>query len=808
MRGRYEAFCLADRLFFDRPVDGPGRAWSLRPLGAGWRSRAMGEWLVLTHEASVLPQQGWKVHISATPANAELVLGKTYEYCRTRSLPFKHLRSPSLLLARNAKYAPRAASGKLITLYPPDDDRLAEVLEELSEVLHGEPGPYILSDLRYGSGPLYVRYGAFVQRWTDDGLPAIATPDGTLVPDVRKPAFTVPDWVDVPPCLRPHLAARASDTAFPYRIDRALHYSNGGGVYLSTPFVIKEARPHAGLDHDLTDAVTRLDREHDMLTRLAGVPGIPAVHGRFSVWEHQYLAVEHRSGIPLGSWMGINYPLGHRASQVERDAYTARAVAIGDQVEAAIAAMHDRGVVWGDLHGNNILVDDSDTVSLLDFELAFMTTEASRPALGASGFRAPNDRHGTEIDLYALAALRLWLFFPLTAVLELEPGKLHQYLTTIEREFLLPAGYVGRIRSVLRPRVPVADAHTELDGAAPNWDVVGKSIAEAILASATPERADRLFPGDLEQFTTAAATFAHGAAGVIYALDVTGHGRHHEAWLLEAIHRDRPVRPGFATGAHGIAHVLAHLGHHDTARGLIDQARSPVNGCGLADGLAGIALTLLDAAGKWAPPQWLDEAVTLAERLGSAACTRAGLMHGWTGPALLYLRLYGRTGERRWLTLADQAIARDLEACVTAADGSTQVREGNRLLPYLESGSAGIAVVLSELARLMPDAGSVVHLPGLLRACRPEFVVHPGLHQGRAGLLAALTLAGHSGLATDHRARLAWHAVPFPRGGTAFPGNQLLRLSMDLATGGAGVLLALAPTPALPFLTEHPNTKE
>ena len=39
--------------------------------------------------------------------------------------------------------------------------------------------------------------------------------------------------------------------------------------------------------------------------------------------------------------------------------------------------------------------------------------------------------------------------------------------------------------------------------------------------------------------------------------------------------------------------------------------------------------------------------------------------------------------------------------------------------------------------------------------------------------------------------RLAWHALPY-RDGIAFPGEQLLRLSMDLGTGTAGVLAAVA----------------
>jgi hypothetical protein len=58
--------------------------------------------------------------------------------------------------------------------------------------------------------------------------------------------------------------------------------------------------------------------------------------------------------------------------------------------------------------------------------------------------------------------------------------------------------------------------------------------------------------------------------------------------------------------------------------------------------------------------------------------------------------------------------------------------------------------------------------------------------------------------ALDQLRRLAWHAVDH-RGALAFPGDQLHRLSTDLATGSAGVLLALGAVlgeqPArLPFL--------
>jgi hypothetical protein len=72
-------------------------------------------------------------------------------------------------------------------------------------------------------------------------------------------------------------------------------------------------------------------------------------------------------------------------------------------------------------------------------------------------------------------------------------------------------------------------------------------------------------------------------------------------------------------------------------------------------------------------------------------------------------------------------------------------------------------------------------------------------------MILYLAAAGDAAGAAVQARRLSWHAVPFRRDGVAFPGDQLLRLSMDLGTGSAGVLLALAAArgaagAVLPFL--------
>jgi hypothetical protein len=152
------------------------------------------------------------------------------------------------------------------------------------------------------------------------------------------------------------------------------------------------------------------------------------------------------------------------------------------------------------------------------------------------------------------------------------------------------------------------------------------------------------------------------------------------------------------------------------------------------------------------------------------------------------------------------ALHQDLHRCVIRDGGAGEVNEGWRTVPYLAQGSTGIGIVLDQVLEHRADerlarAGAAISL-----AAQSPFYAQSGLFAGRAGIIRYL--AGHDTdderLALQVR-NLAWHAVPF-RSGVAFPGDQLLRLSMDLATGSAGVLLALGAAlhdtaVDLPFLT-------
>ncbi|HET9172890.1 MAG TPA: class III lanthionine synthetase LanKC [Actinospica sp.] len=842
MDPRYEAYCLADPLFYDLPAARANAEGAFehvgRPVPEGWRAASAGDRWHLAPADHRLPDQGWKIHVSATPGSAPAVLDTVWDHSLGARLAFAFLRSPAALLARNSVHAERGAAGKFATLYPADEDELERTLKELDGALAGQPGPCVLSDLRYGAGPLYVRYGGFAPRWCRDAsgerVPAIADPRGRLVPDQRGPAFAPPPWVAVPRFLAPHLAARgpAALRDLPYPVERALHVGNGGGVYQAADartgrkVLVKQARPHAGLTADGRDAVARLERERDVLRWLAGTGAAPEVLDWLERGGHRFLVLEFVEGRSLDTLFGERFPLyGPAPEPAAVRAYTAWALGIAARVEQAVAGLHARGVALGGLGLRDVLVRPDGTVALIGFASAATLADAGRRAL----------------DAYALACLRLALFLPLTGLLPLDRGRARVLAGAARGEFPeVPDGFledaVERIetagRAALRP-VESVDAPI-VDG---DWTAVRASLGASIAAMATPEREDRLFPGDVRQFAHPGAGLgiAHGAAGVLYALDAAGlevPGEHAD-WLVRrgyALPAD--ARLGFYEGVHGVAYVLDALGRREEALRLVDAALEEQwqrLGPDLADGLAGVGLNLLHFAAVTGDRGMRGAAIEagriaaelLAQQDAARAGTptgaarvsgpagRAGLLRGASGPALLFLRLFERTGDREWLARARSALRMDLACCVVSArDGSMRVNEGWRAVPYLAGGGAGIALVLRRYLAYAEDERFRTALEGFRRASSAGFSANAGLFNGRAGL--ALALADDpqaAGEALGQVRRLAWHAVGH-RGRLAFPGDRLHRLSADLATGSAGVLLGIGAVLGgagahLPFLANH-----
>ncbi|HET9647377.1 MAG TPA: class III lanthionine synthetase LanKC [Microlunatus sp.] len=837
-----DGFLVADPDFFEAPermADADDLfAVSRRAVPMGWGRATRGLWIGFQPETTTLPAQGWKVHLSVSPEHAGQALEVLFDHCVEHGYAFKFLRSSRAHELTNLKYATRGASGKLAAVYPEDENRLERLLEELGPKLTGLTGPYVLGDLRWGDGPLYLRYGAFLDRWAageDDGEPTlvIERPDASLEPDRRDPVFRVPEWTSTPRVVAEALtAAGAAEADFPVQITEALHHSNAGGVYLGADaegrtVVVKEARPWAGLDPTGRDAVHRLGHEADVLRRLDGTGVLPRCLGEFTAWEHHFLVEELVDGDSLHTYLTDHYPYLHPdPDDSELAAYTAWALGVGDEVAAALAAVHARGLVFADLHANNVMVRSDGSISLIDGELAVELDGDAPVLLGDPAFRHPDVRSGRALDDYALACLRLSVLVPLTGLLvwdpELAPGGVAERLVAAAHElFPLPDGWGAGLLAELRriagrhhragrggslPRRAVAASGPSAEPPSEIAEIsLERRLISSLLATATPERSDRLFPADPGVFSYGGHGLAHGAAGVLHAVQVVAPDRldpRHLDWLTETALRSDSPWAGLYAGTAGAAVLLARVGRADAAGEVLAGARrhrhldttvGVFNGAA-GHGLAALALgdpRLIDTAATEAA--WLrallhDQSSPLTEPL------EGGLLRGWSGVALFLVRLFERTGDPRLLDDAAIALRRDLDGCVIDDAGALHVRDGARILLYLGDGAIGVGLALRAYLAHRDDADLRAAYRAAQRTCRIGVVLFGGLFNGRSGLLLGSSLlldgAERDAVTALHRRRLGWHLIDH-RHGLSLPGDGLVRLSTDFATGSAGAALAL-----------------
>ncbi|MFI6537772.1 class III lanthionine synthetase LanKC [Nonomuraea sp. NPDC050547] len=817
-------FCQSDPDFFARPdrIADTAERLAHREPPEHWERTEKDLWVRLRPAYRPLKRTGWKIHVAVTPGDADHACAIVWDYCVERDIPFKFLRSRRAVQLLNGKYADRSASGKTITIYPADDEELAEALETLGRLLKGITGPYVLSDLRIGEGPLFVRYGAFTKLTCvgEDGEPVSGRldPDGRIVPDVREARFVLPERVKVPEVLTPHLEARHGGSAdFPFAVESVMHYSNAGGVYLATRkgtderVVLVEARPHAGLDRNGRDAVARLQVQRDILRRLDGLPCVPRLLGHHLAWEHHFLVEEHVEGLSLFDEMVRRYPYAHNTygpPEPEVRAYTEWAAEIVGKIGHALERIHERGVRYGDLHPGNVIVRPDGEIVLVDYEYARDLDDTTILDGGAPGFHAPAGVSGAAADRYQLECVRVWLHLPMNMRPEHTPAQVRRAIGTVTDLFPVDETFAAQTAAGfgLTGDGPAPDVADRLLGDGEiSWPAVRDSLVAGIMESADFSRDGALFPGGPQQFATGGFTLAYGAAGVLLALHRVGAEvpASFADWMAAQALRSPDAKPGLYDGLHGVAYVLDELGYTDVALKALEQARAAedrVATAGLLSGGAGHALNLLHFAHRTGDDTHLAGALAIGERLAGLTDDRkpaeGGLIRGMSGVALCFLRLFETTGGDVWLDRARAALQQDLDRGeVLGGDTFHLVDHGTRRrnILYVEGGSAGLAIVAHEYLRHRQDEALAAAVTGVRRGCRAPFTRGPSLFRGRAGFIATLAHLGHPGdhdVLMAHVPRLALHAQPY-RGHLAFPSTKLLRLSMDVASGSAGILLAL-----------------
>lgn len=804
----------------------------------GWTRYTEAPWSHISPGTYTLPEQGWKIHISATENTAPQSLSIVSDYAFSSTIPFKHLTNVGEFRKANSKYFDRGSAGKFITLYPATEEQLRRALEFLEEGLNGFPGPYILSDVKYGEAPVYLRYGAFreLSKTAHSGAAVLCIRDaaGNLVEDDRSPAFTLPDFVTAPEFLKKTVDERLNPTddgaarlLDGYTVERALHFSNGGGVYLlqdseGKQTVLKEGRALAGIDHRRIDAYTRVISEHATLKALSTTSCTPAPRDIKIIGNHAFLFEEYIQGQNLHSWISRNFPFSY--SYTTND-YETRALSILTELVSKIDSIHAKRIAIMDLQPFNVIIEPDDHVRIIDLESSCGIHDDNPDSyIGTPGYIPNRSQSPLHRDYYALLQLALYLFCPVTSVASIS----HSVTTTLQE--LIEHHFTSDIRQqLIRLRRRLEEFEDSSD------TVVNIDISEMSLSSldrtiskiangitrvrASPTITGLYGAGRAVTSAGDAASIATGLSGVLIGLD--GQNKHlsDDLDLLEQhLEQSTSSDPSLMTGALGGVLTLAKCGRPRSALALyphLDHKQIRTDNLSLRTGKSGLAigqLELLRHCSDTEVQQDLEESITqlvAATRSanmslhspGSSTQVPLGLFDGWSGVALALAKAGQHYRDRELYQAARVAIDFDYENMTVAPDNSLQADDGIRMLPYLDGGSAGLGVALSSIPRSSRRPGDTEVLKMIARACVGRAAVGAGLLQGRSGLLFALTrLDIHSldGLkiddVLDRELRLLspmFFRTPDEDNAVYVAGSGNQHLSVNFEDGASGVLFAL-----------------
>lgn len=675
-------FTLLDREFFlsiNRRTPGTEFSSAVAEIldGGRWTLQADGVWTGAHPEGWAHQPQGWKLHLSATPQNAQTVLRRAAAVLRDDPAPFKFACDGAVLFLMLAKNWAREGGGKFITVYPADEAHFRRLGQSLSQATAGLEGPYILSDRRVpGSRVVFYRYGQHLAREELNArgqrAQQILDPAGASVSDRRRGYYQLPDWVHDPFGAKAVRVvegdAKKVTLQERYQVEGVLRYSNAGGIYRARDLqrgrtvVVREARPFTGFINKTVDAVALLHKEARVLRLMHGTGWTPRFVDEFQVWEHHYLVQEQVKGAPLREYALARYFKRDKVASPRRLFWTFRDLVL--QLVKGVEAFHRRGVVVRDLSTDNVLVRLDGSLCFIDLEYAWERhgEQPYAPGIATPGFAPAEQVAGDEPretdDWHALGAAVVEMCSMMANGLGLNRGGVLATAEMMVDEVGLPRGLLAMARGLLDPDpatrwagddvraalrairaddVPWAPRHPgrSVDpAAAPRAGAIRAELAETaeglcafFEASAEPEREECLFPASPQAQVLNAVCVQLGACGPVeYVRRVRGQvpGR----WLDWMERKAEPDRcpPGLYLGQAGVALTLAACGRRDAARRLLLQAAdSPLleTEFDLYHGAAGVGVAALALGAALDDDELRDVARRMGGRLEETAERRS-----------------------------------------------------------------------------------------------------------------------------------------------------------------------------------------
>jgi len=780
----YLMYSLLDRKIYET-IDfrTPGKSL-LNPvklmLSDDWNISVGGYWTQASIRDRNYIHYGWKIHVSTTMDDSHDILLKVLPCIIHNQAPFKFLSDEFILRLSLNKNMPRMQVGKFITIYPQSPEQCRLISEELVKITQCYSGPYILTDRAVEkSKSIYVRFGAHTNNYKLDryGLRIMGyydvnglwKADARHLPSVESKSYWESDLAEIETRTKNIDSIKIGGC---YSIKKAIRYHGEGGIYhgiderTNMPIVVREQRRGmSGLpDRPGIKSGYTIKKEAKLLKISEKTGFTPRYVDHFEEDEHWFLVQERI--VESDTLWGYAMEIYYESPTVSGKNIFERIKSLFIHIALGLQSIHSQGIILRDLTRTNVLVTKDGRIKFIDFEFAHMIDDESPWVMGwTPGYGSPQQQNdnmpSVNDDCYAFGVLLLDILTFCASGLELDRASVLRRLCRNLHDLMLPIQLKEVVLKLidedpdnrwdLEQAIQALEAITIPELNAPVFPTAGSQqninanyddarnlcneilggIDEFLKTSATYYRHDRLWPAYPQVWVVNPVCIGYGASGIALYQQKTGILESQTLnWIVERT--DPSTCPaGFFAGMAGVAWLFAECDKLPQANKIINQAWEVSSNIGssLYFGLAGIGLVELKLFQKTGDKKYLARAENCASRIQEESYEnekgiywitsekiKLGFAEGQSGIALFFLYLYHATDNAHYLMFGCKALDFDLLQCIDTNGQLLWQQHADALpsepkTPHLWAGTAGIGAVLLRYyyASKNPKYGSLLN---------------------------------------------------------------------------------------------------
>jgi predicted Ser/Thr protein kinase len=296
-------------------------------------------------QQKVTIKTSFKIHLSATIQNANLVAELFFKYITKRNMAinYKIVSSLEKLELQNSGAYGYSQIGKFITIYPNNNNELLFLLDDLNNIFKGIKSIKIPSDFQYKlSEVVFYRYGEFI---IDDSFKDTRNQEIPKNVKIPIPDFFINRYYKIPDR---------------FILLDVITKNAKGGVYkaldtqLNKIVILKEASNLSNIDIFNRDSIDRLMLEKSILTKISKENFSPKILGEFYVEDSYFLELEYIQSKPLSEVV----------SSIPVKIWFNKLVACIEMLNLKY------NISYRDLSFNNILLTSQNKIYIIDFEFA------------------------------------------------------------------------------------------------------------------------------------------------------------------------------------------------------------------------------------------------------------------------------------------------------------------------------------------------------------------------------------------------------------------------------------------------------